>query len=180
MKEYNLYGKLRDTKTKGELNELRNQGFVPGNVYGTGETIGFYCFISDLHDLLYTADVYKVNLKIDGKIYKTIMKEIQFHPLKDIPLHIDFLEVTEDRTIKILFPIKFKGSPIGARQGGKVYKKIRMLHLKGKVKDMPNDLELDITNLNLGDIIHVKDVSFKNITILDQDTATIILRRHQP
>jgi large subunit ribosomal protein L25 len=174
MKEFNLLGKTRETKTKGELNELRNQGFVPGNVYGSEETIGFYCFINDLRDLIYSSDVFRVNIKIEGKIYKTIMKEIQFHPLKDIPIHIDLMEVTEDRVIKILYPISFKGSPIGARQGGKLYKKIRMLHLKGKVKDMPNELEIDISNLNLGDSVKVKDLKFKNIEILDQQTATIV------
>jgi large subunit ribosomal protein L25 len=174
MKEFNLLGKVRETSTKGDLNKLRAKGYVPGNLYGQDSSIMFYCFINDLNDLINTADVFMVNLKIEGKIYKSFIKEIQLHPLKDTPIHVDFLELEDNKVVKMVYPIKFKGSPIGARQGGKLYKKMRSLHLKGKVVDLPEELSIDIANLNLGESIRVKDISFPKIQILDVESATIV------
>lgn len=174
MKEFNLLGKVRETTTKGELNKLKAKGYVPGNLYGQDSSIMFYCFINDLNELINTADVFMVNLKIDGKIYKSFVKEIQLHPLKDTPIHVDFLELEDNKVVKMIYPIKFKGSPIGARQGGKLYKKMRSLHLKGKVVDLPEELAIDISNLNLGESIKVKDIHFPKIKIQELDSATIV------
>jgi len=174
MKEFNLLGKVRETSTKGDLNKLRAKGYVPGNLYGQESSIMFYCFINDLNDLINTADVFMVNLKIEGKIYKSFIKEIQLHPLKDTPIHVDFLELEDNKVVKMIYPIKFKGSPIGARAGGKLYKKMRSLHLKGKVVDLPEELSIDISNLNLGDSIKVKDIHFPKIKIQELDSATIV------
>ena len=175
MKEFNLLGKVRETSTKGELNKLRAQGFVPANLYGQDSSIMLYCFINDLNDLLNTNDVFMINLKIDGKIYKSFVKEVQLDPLKDTPIHVDFLELEDNKVVKMLYPIKFKGSPIGTRAGGKLYKKIRSLHLKGKVVDLPEELIIDISNLNLGDSIKVKDIKFPKIQITDVESATIVI-----
>lgn len=174
MKEFNLLGKVRETTTKGELNKLRAQGYVPANLYGQDSSIMLYCFINDLNDLLNTADVFMINLKIDGKIYKSFVKEIQLHPLRDTPIHVDFLELEDNKVVKMIYPIKFKGSPIGARAGGKLYKKMRSLHLKGKVVDLPEELAIDISNLNLGESIKVKDIHFPKIKIQELDSATIV------
>jgi large subunit ribosomal protein L25 len=174
MKEFNLLGKVRETSTKGELNKLRAQGFVPANLYGQDSSIMLYCFINDLNDLLNTNDVFMINLKIEGKIYRTFVKEVQMHPLTDTPIHVDFLEIDEHKVVKMIYPIKFHGSPVGTRAGGKLYKKMRSLHLKGKVVDLPEELTLDIANLNLGDTIRVKDVHFPKIQILEADSATIV------
>jgi large subunit ribosomal protein L25 len=174
MKEFNLLGKVRETSTKGELNNLRAKGFVPGNLYGQESSIMMYCFINDLNELLNTNDVFMINLKIDGKIYKSFVKEIQLDPLKDTPIHVDFLELEDNKVVKMIYPIKFKGSPIGTRAGGKLYKKMRSLHLKGKVADLPEELILDISNLDLGDSIKVKDIQFPNIQILDPESTTIV------
>ena len=175
MKEFNLLGKVRETSTKGELNKLRAQGFVPANLYGQDSSIMLYCFINDLNDLLNTNDVFMINLKIDGKIYKSFVKEVQLHPLKDTPIHVDFLELEDNMVVKMIYPIKFKGSAIGTRAGGKLYKKMRTLHLKGKVADLPEELTIDISNLNLGDSIKVKDIHFPKIQILEVESATIVI-----
>ena len=174
MKEFNLLGKVREKSTKGELNKLRAQGFVPANLYGQDNDIMLYCFINDLNELMNTNDVFMINLKISGKIYRCFLKEIQSHPLTDIPVHIDFLEIDESKVVKMIYPIKFKGSPVGTRAGGKLFKKMRTLHLKGKVADLPEDLVLDISNLNLGDSIKVRDIKLPNIHIMDNESATIV------
>ena len=174
MKEFNLLGKVRETTTKGEMNKLRAQGFVPANLYGQDSSIMLYCFINDLNDLLNTNDVFMINLKIEGKIYKSFVKEVQMHPLKDTPVHVDFLELEDNKVVKMIYPIKFHGSPIGTRAGGKLYKKMRSLHLKGKVADLPEELSIDIAHLDLGDSIKVKDVHFPKIQILELDSATIV------
>jgi large subunit ribosomal protein L25 len=174
MKEFNLYAKLRETSTQGDLNKLRKQGFVPGILYGKNKNLNIYCFITDLKDLIYTSEVYKVNVKVENKIYKTILSEMQVHPLTDIPTHLDFMEITDDKVVKMIYPIIFKGIPVGAKQGGKVFRKMKKIHLKGKLSDMPETFDLDITHLNLGDSIRIKDLKVPKIEILDHENTTIV------
>jgi large subunit ribosomal protein L25 len=174
MKEFNLYAKLRETSTMGDLNKLRNQGFVPAVVYGGKKNLNVYCFINDLNDLINTTDIYKVNLKVENKIYHTIVKDVQYHPLKDTPTHIDFMEVDKDTVVKMLYPIHFVGTPVGARQGGKIYRKLKKLHLKGKLGNMPEIFQLDISGLDIGESLRIRDLKVQDLEILDQESVTIV------
>lgn len=174
MKDFNLTAKLREKSTKGALNKNRKIGFVPCVLYGVEGNTNLFCFVNDLNDLIYTNDLYVVNLKFDSKKYRTVIKEIQYHPLSDAPIHVDFMEITDDKTIKIEFPINFVGTPIGARQGGKVFKKLRKLHLKGKISELPDQIDIDISELDLGDMIKVKDLDLPDIEIMDQSTTPLV------
>jgi large subunit ribosomal protein L25 len=174
MKEFNLYGKAREISTKGYLTSLRNKGLIPAVIYGQNGNVNFYCFINDLKNLIYTSEVYQVNIKVDKKTYKTIVKDIQYHPVKDIPIHLDFFEITPETVIKMAYPVKFKGIPEGTKEGAKIFKKMRNLHIKGKVSDLPDELHLDITRLKVGDSMHVSEVSLPNLEILDLPSNTIV------
>ena len=107
MKQYNLLATKREKSTKGDKNIQMNEGFVPGVLYGKDLNLNIYCFVNDLHGLIYTTDVYVVNLTIEDKTYKAVIKDIQYHPMSDAPIHIDFMEVTDDKVIKLKFPVSF-------------------------------------------------------------------------
>ncbi|MFC2114086.1 50S ribosomal protein L25 [Bacteroidota bacterium] len=174
MKQFELYGKIRETSTKGALNQMRNEGFVPGILYGGEENINVYFFINDIKKALYTKEVYLLNLTIEGKEYKAIVKETNYHPLSDEPVHIDLMEVSENKVVKVKYPLNFIGTPVGSRQGGKVFKKMRIIRLKGRVADLPDQLDIDITPLELGDTLKVRDIDIPNIEIQESGSTPIV------
>jgi large subunit ribosomal protein L25 len=174
MKEYNLCGKIRETLSKGALSKLRNQGMVPGNIYGKKENINCYFFVNDLKDLIYTDQVYIIHILIENKKYTCMIKEVQYHPLSDAPIHIDMMEVSPDKIIKIKYPLAFKGTPKGVMMGGKIFIKIRKIRIKGKLADIPETYEIDIAHLNIGDSIKVKDISIPNIEILESPGSPVL------
>jgi large subunit ribosomal protein L25 len=173
MKLYHLTAKPREKSTKGALNQEKGQGFVPAVVYGKEENINLFVFINDLNHLINTSEVYQVHLKVGSSDYLTIIKEIQFNPLSDQPSHIDFLLIDDNKVVTIDFPIQLVGSPVGVRQGGKLYKKLRSLHLKGKISDMPEHVIIDVAALDIGSTIKVKDVKIPGISILEQPGTPI-------
>jgi large subunit ribosomal protein L25 len=174
MKQYNLLATKREKSTKGDKNMQMNEGFVPGVLYGKDLNLNIYCFVNDLHGLIYTADVYVVNLTIEDKTYKAVIKDIQYHPMSDAPIHIDFMEVADDKVIKLKFPISFSGSPIGATKGGKIFRKMRRIRLKGKVSDMPEVLDFDISHLDIGEMLKIRDIKIPNIEILEAETTPLV------
>lgn len=174
MKQFELFGKIREKTTKGTLNELRANGFVPGVIYGGEENINVYFFINDIKKVLYTKEVYLLDLTIEDKKYIAIVKDSSYHPLSDEPTHIDLLEVTVDKIVKVKYPMSFTGTPVGAREGGKVFKKMRIINLMGKVKDMPDTIDIDITSLNLGDTLKVRDINIPNIEIKDPAGTPVV------
>jgi len=174
MKQFELYGKLREKTTKGAINSLRADGFIPGVIYGGEENKYVYFFINDLKKLLYTDNIYFVNTNIEGTSFSTVVKDVQYHPLSDEPIHIDLLEVDKDKVIKVAYPIHFIGTPEGTKAGGKVQKKKRTLKLMGKISILPDLLQIDISNLNVGETLKVKDVKIEGVEILDQENTPLI------
>lgn len=175
MKQFELKGIKREHVTKGQMNDLKAQGYVPAVLYGDQieENINMFFFINDLNDLIYTDDVYQVNLIIDGKTYKTVIKSIQFHPLSDQAIHVDFMTVSDDKVIKIWYPIHFVGTAAGIMQGGKLFKRMRKIRVKGKVSDLPNTLEINISSLNVGENLKIRDISIPNVEILIPEATPI-------
>lgn len=168
MKQFELFGKIREKSTKGALNALKNQGFVPGVIYGGEENINVYFFINDLKRLLYTDDIYLVNCNIEGKNIQAIVKDVQYHPLNDDPAHIDLMEVDGEKVVKMNYPLHFIGAPEGTKQGGKLIKKKRKIHIKGKISKLPDILEVNISQLNVGQTLKIKDLSYPDIEILEK------------
>ena len=167
MKTMSISAKKRNEVGKKSTRELRKEGMVPCVMYGGDNVIHFYADEKDFTRLIHTADVYLINLDIEGNRHKAILQAKQFHPVTDSLLHVDFVEVFEDRPLIVRLPIKLTGSSIGVKNGGKLRQRRRLLKVRGLLKHLPEFLEIDMTNVDIGDVIKIGDLSFENLEILD-------------
>lgn len=174
MKTFEIEGSVRTDLGKKATKALRKDGLVPCVLYGSEENVHFALSASALHHLIYTDKVYIVELKIADKSYSAIVKEIQFHPVSDEALHIDFLSVTEQKPVSINIPIKLTGSSEGVKAGGKIQLQMRYLKVKGLRANLPDSLSVDVTNLGLGKSIQVSELSFDNLELLNAKNAVIV------
>lgn len=174
MKTFELQGTKRESVGKKEAKNLRKEGKIPCVLYGGEKNINFCVPENSLQKLIYTPDVYLVILNIDGEEHKAIIKEIQFHPVTDRVLHIDFQKIYEDKPFVVELPIKVTGNSIGIRAGGKLQIKQRKLKVKGLLKDMPEVLEIDITNLNVGQSYKVGNLKFENLQLVDPADVMVV------
>jgi large subunit ribosomal protein L25 len=172
MKEIALKGQLREATGKKASKELRKEGLVPCNLYGEKkgekglpEALSFAVSMSDLRKVVYSPHVYVVDLDIEGKAHKAIIKELQFHPTTDAVLHVDFFEVNETKDITVGIPVKLNGLAQGVREGGKLNLSIRKIDVTAPYKNIPEILNIDVTNLGLGKAIKVADLSFEGLTL---------------
>lgn len=165
MKSFSLSGNKRELSGKSGLRGLRDQGYIPCELYGKSGNVHFYAYVSDFKDLIYTPETYKVELDIEGQSYNAIVKETQFHPLNEEILHVDFYEIDESKPLTVELPIRFNGTAQGAREGGKFVKKLRKLKVMAKAAEMPEAIEVDITSLGLGKSIKVRDIAPQGVTI---------------
>lgn len=169
MKTYDLKGELRSQEALGKkgVRSVRTNGNIPAVLYGGAENVNFQVSLSDVRKLIYTPEIFLVNLTVDGKAHKAILKELQFHPVKDSILHIDFLEVFDDKDIVMEVPVKLEGLAEGVRLGGKLSQELRKLKVKGNYKNIPELLSVNVENLGLGKTIQVGALSYENLTILN-------------
>jgi large subunit ribosomal protein L25 len=175
MKTFVLKGKLRKDLGKKATNELRSKDFVPCVLYGAGtENVHFYTSVLELKNLVYTPNVYLVNLDIEGKKYNAVMREIQFHPVSDKILHIDFLQVSDTKPVVIDIPIKITGTAIGVTKGGKLKVAKRYLKVKALYQHLPDALEIKVDDLDIGQHIRVEKLSFENLTILNKPNELVV------
>ena len=173
MKNIELKAQKRDTFGKKEAKKLQREGMIPAAIYGNGETIHFSINAKDIKPLIYTPNSYIVNINIDGKNELGVMREIQYHPVKEQILHIDFYRAVPGKEVSIDIPIRLTGSSIGVKQGGKLSLMKRKLHVKGVLENLPDELPIDISNLELGKSIFVGDLNFEGLTILTPATTAI-------
>ena len=172
MKEINVTGKVRTATGKKASKELRKEGIVPCNLYGEKkgenglpEALAFTASFSELRKAVYTPHVYVVNLNIDGQEHKAIMKELQFHPTTDALLHVDFYEVNETKDITVGIPVNLTGHAQGVRDGGRLNLSIRKIDVTAPYKNIPEKLDIDVTELQLGKAIKVGQLSFEGLEI---------------
>ena len=172
MKEINVSGQARTATGKKASKELRKEGMVPCNLYGEKkgenglpEALAFTASFSELRKAVYTPHVYVVNLNIDGKEHKAIMKELQFHPTTDALLHADFFEVNETKDITVGIPVYLVGHAQGVRDGGRLNLSIRKIDVTAPYKNIPEKLDIDVTNLQLGKAIKVGSLQFEGLKI---------------
>ena len=172
MKEINVKGQLRETTGKKASKLMRKEGLVPCNIYGEEKdekglpkALSFAVPFTELRKAVYTPHVYVLALNIDGEEHKAIIKELQFHPVNDSLLHADFYEVNEDKDITVVIPVKLNGLAQGVRDGGKLNLSIRKIDVTAPYKNIPELLEIDVTNLGLGKAIKVGELKFEGLTL---------------
>jgi large subunit ribosomal protein L25 len=168
MKVTEIVGFNRANLGRQSAQELRAEGMVPGILYGGKEQISFYAPVYLFRPLIYSTDAFQIKLTIDGKEYTAILQDKQFHPVNDTLVHVDLLEVDEDKVITITIPIRLTGTAKGAKQGGKLVQTLRKLRVKGPVKSIPEFVNLDVTELGLGKAARVKQIELPaELTIID-------------
>ena len=172
MKEINVTGQKRNDLGKKASKIARKEGLIPCNIYGEQKdengapvAMSFVCPMSELRKVVYAPHIYVVNLNIDGEEHKAVMKELQFHPVTDALLHVDFYEVNEEKPITIGIPVKLNGLAQGVRDGGRINLSIRKINVTAPYKAIPEHLDIDVTNLQLGKSIKVGELSFEGLTL---------------
>lgn len=173
MKTFELKGTVRTGLGKKATKAERVAENVPCVLYGGTENVHFITTVSELRKLVYTPEVFIVNLDIDGKVTKSIMKALQFHPVSDKVLHIDFLQVTEDKPVIVEIPVKLEGLAEGVKAGGKLALEMRKLKVKGLYTQIPENIVIDVTPLGLGKSVQVAKVSVPNLEILNAKNAVV-------
>ncbi len=174
MKQFNLSGSLRENVGKKGSKGLRTSGDVPAVIYGGEKAIHISLNKKELAKAIFTPDVYQVNLNIDGKVVPTIIKETQFHPVTDEILHVDFLELVENREVKVKLPVRLQGQSRGVKAGGKLLVHFRKVDLKGIPTALPAEVVVDITNLRIGQNIRVRDLANEQLSFLNDANAVVV------
>ena len=172
MKEINVIGQKRTDTGKKASKLLRKEGMVPCNLYGEKkgengqpEAMAFTASLAELRKAVYTPHVYVVNLNIDGTEHKAIIKELQFHPTSDVLLHADFYEINETKAITVGIPVNLTGHAQGVRDGGRLSQAVRQLNVTAPYKQIPEVLDIDVTELKLGKAIKVAELNFEGLEI---------------
>ena len=173
MQVFELQGELRTDLGKKATNLLRAEGKVPCVLYGGKENVHFSVVEKDLQKLLYTPVVYIVKVNVAGQSYEAVMREIQFHPVSDRVLHMDFYQISEDKPVIMEVPVKLQGFAEGVQAGGKLSLVVRKLKVKAIPANLPGEIVLDVTNLGLGKSIKVKDLSFENFEIVNAKEVVV-------
>jgi len=173
MKSVSVSGLSRTSVGKKDAKAVRNAGFVPCVLYGGKVQKSFQVKYNDLLPLVYTPDVLTVDLSIDGTAYKALMQEIQFHAINDKILHIDFLEMFDDKPVFIGIPVHTTGNSIGVKAGGKLTLNVRKLKVKGLPANLPDSIEIKIDDLDIGKSIRVSEIPVKNIELLDTPNMVV-------
>jgi len=174
MKTVQLSGSLRANVGKKDASILRSAGLVPCVLYGQGQQTHFSVKQVAIEKIVYSPDVYQVELNIDGKTAVGIIQELQQHPTKDTIQHVDFLELNETKTIRIKLPVRLVGSSPGVMAGGKLMLVFRSLQCVGLSKDLPEAIILDISSINIGGAIRVNSINIPGITFLDPANAVVV------
>ena len=164
MKTVSLSGSLRENVGKKDAKALRRAEMVPCVMYGNGEDqVHFATPAKNFKTILFTPETYIIDFEINGKIYKTILQDIQYHPVTDAVLHADFLIVNEHTPITVSLPVALEGSATGVMRGGKAKKGVRKVKVCGLIKDLPDYLKVNISDVNINEAIKVKDLAIENV-----------------
>ncbi len=173
MKNTEIVGFKRANLGKKESQALRMEALVPCVLYGGAEQIHFSAHMYLFRDLVYTPNVYKVELNIEGDIHYGILQDIQYHPVSDIILHADFLEIVAGKEIKIDVPVRFTGTAPGVMQGGKLVQKLRKIKLQGQAEAIPDFVDVSIADLDLGKTVKVSSLVANGYAILSNPSLPI-------
>ena len=180
MKEIEVKGSVRNDLGKKASKQLRKEGLIPCNMYGEKKdenglpvATSFVCPMTELRKVVYTPHIYVVKLVIDGEVHTAVMKELQFHPVTDALLHIDFYEVNDQKPITIGIPVKLVGLAQGVRDGGRMNLSIRKINVTAPYQVIPEHLDIDVTELKIGKSIKVGDLSFEGLELATSKAVVV-------
>ena len=173
MKTFALSASVRETN-KIANRALRNQGKVPCVLYGGEKQVYFSATENDLNKLVNTPDVYLLNIDIDGESFQAILQDIQFHPLTDRIIHIDFLQVFDDKEVTVNIPVNFIGTPIGVRNGGNLLVRKRAIRTRAIPANLPDAIDINIEELKIGKFLYIGDIRDERYTFLAGDKSVIV------
>ena len=174
MKSLAISVKKRDNVGKSDSKALRNQGKVPCVLYGGEKQVSFCAHENDFRKLVYTSDVFLVELDIDGTKFSAIMQDIQFHPVTDKILHIDFLQVFDDKEITVSIPVKLTGLSIGVRNGGNLMHRRKSIITRALPANLPDAITIDISDLKIGMFVYIKDLRSDVYDFLAADNSVVV------
>jgi len=174
MKTLEIKGSIRKELGKKDSKKLRKDGNVPCVIYEKEGNVHFYTHENNFKNLIYTPDAHIVNLDLDGKPYKAVLQDVQFHPVSDRIIHVDFMEIYDDKPITISLPILITGDSVGVKAGGKLRIKKRHLKVRGFAKDIPENLVIDITNVKIHHSVKVGDLSYDLIELVEPKITTVL------
>lgn len=174
MKTIAISGSPRENVGKRDAKELRYEGKVPAVLYGGQEQVHFAVSRTDLNEAIYSPEANFVEIDLDGKKVKAIIKDTQFHPLTDLLLHVDFLQLFDDKAINMEIPVKLTGTSPGVKMGGKLVQKLRKLRVKAFPKNMPQVVEVSIAKLEVGNLFRVRDLEKGEFQVTNTPEDTIV------
>lgn len=173
MKSFALNVEVRET-SKIANKALRNQGKVPCVLYGGEKQVYFSATENDLNKLVNTPDVFLVKFEVDGEAFQAVIQDLQFHPVTDRILHIDFLQVFEDKEVTINIPVNFIGTPIGVRNGGSLVVRRRSIKTRAIPANLPDAIELNIEDIRIGKFVYIGDIRNEKYTFLASDNSVVV------
>ncbi|WP_316824499.1 50S ribosomal protein L25/general stress protein Ctc [Pedobacter miscanthi] len=174
MKTIAISGSPRENVGKRDAKELRYEGKVPAVLYGGKEQQHLAVVIADLRDVIYTPEVNFVEIDVNGAKTKAIVKDTQYHPLTDVLMHIDFLQLFDEKEIVMEIPVKLTGTSPGVKMGGKLIQKLRKLRVKALPADMPQNVEVSLDKLEVGSLFRVRDLKGQKYVITNTPEDTIV------
>ncbi len=174
MKTLAISAKTRNGTGKTDSKALRNQGNVPCVLYGGEKQVCFYAHENDFRNLVYTPDVFIVELDIEGEKYRAVMQDLQFHPVTDKLLHLDFLQIFDDKEVTMTIPVHLEGMSIGIRNGGVLSFRRRKIITRAIPGNLPDYIEINIEDLDIGQSIFIKDLRVDKYSFLAADNAVVV------
>lgn len=146
---------------------------MPCVIYGGEKNIHFSAGMLELHKMVYTHDVYLLKIDLEGEVFDAVQQDIQFHPVTDEIIHVDFVQVFKDKPVTVSLPIELTGSSVGILSGGKLRQRRRHIKVQGLIEHMPDSFKVDMTDLDIGDFLKVGDLEGENLDILDPPKAMV-------
>ena len=174
MKTLAISAKLRNGTGKTDSKALRNQGNVPCVLYGGEKQVCFYAHENDFRNLVYTPEVFIVEFDIEGEKYRTVMQDLQFHPVTEKLLHLDFLQIFDDKEVTMTIPVHLEGMSIGIRNGGVLSFRRRKIITRAIPGNLPDYIEINIADLDIGHSVFIKDLRVDEYTFLAPDNAVVV------
>jgi large subunit ribosomal protein L25 len=174
MKTIEIKGSLREELGKKNSKLIRKEGNVPCVIYGKENNIHFHAHENSFKNLVYTHEAHLVKVILDGQEYNAVLQDIQFHPVTDKILHMDFIQIFDDKPVIMNVPVTITGDSAGVKAGGKLVVTKRNLKVKGLAKDLPENLTIDVTELKIHHSVKVGDLVFDKIELLDPKITTVV------